>query len=225
MTSQNEANEAHIILRKSDNSGKPQRCRLSLERLNRLLEELDQLISGIDFDKARNSLFIENISLPILDHVKPSKVLPAPSPTEGPETQLLFQSFPKISSSISTKMDPDRCDSRATLVVSRHDHSSEDSSTETRSFYESLNGTPMVFKRADMEPDVRIRIFEKEFHLHSFVLRIHSRHFREMFDLTSVVFNGSDNGTVSGTFRYDYESVLEPMGGWSLMPAIMVCAF
>ncbi|KAG4419550.1 hypothetical protein IFR04_007344 [Cadophora malorum] len=75
----------------------------------------------------------------------------------------------------------------------------------------SSSGIPKAFNAPGMKTDVRIRVFEREFHVHSVVLRLYSAFFRTFLD-------SADKGTVTGEghFRYDYVSVLDPDGGWGL---------
>ncbi|KAL5314543.1 hypothetical protein ACEPPN_017183 [Leptodophora sp. 'Broadleaf-Isolate-01'] len=75
----------------------------------------------------------------------------------------------------------------------------------------SSSGIPKAFHAPGMKTDVRIRVFEREFHVHSVVLRLYSAFFRTFLD-------SADKGPVSGEgqFRYDYVSVLDPDGGWGL---------
>jgi len=82
----------------------------------------------------------------------------------------------------------------------------------------SSSGIPKAFNAPGMKTDVRIRVFEREFHVHSVVLRLYSAFFRTFLD-------SADKGTVTGEghFRYDYVSVLDPDGGWGLEVAKPVC--
>lgn len=75
----------------------------------------------------------------------------------------------------------------------------------------SSSGVPKAFNAPGMKTDVRIRVFEREFHVHSVVLRLYSAFFRTFLD-------SGDKGPVDGEgqFRYDYVSVLDPDGGWGL---------
>lgn len=86
----------------------------------------------------------------------------------------------------------------------------------------SSSGIPKAFHAPGMKTDVRIRVFEREFHVHSVVLRLYSAFFRTFLD-------SADKGPVSGEgqFRYDYVSVLDPDGGWGLEVAkpVRYCSF
>lgn len=69
-----------------------------------------------------------------------------------------------------------------------------------------------------MRLDVRINVFDREFHVHSVVLRLYSNFFRKLLDYT-------DQNPAPGMdgFLYDYVSVMSPDRGWRLDLAKKVC--
>lgn len=73
-------------------------------------------------------------------------------------------------------------------------------------------GMPVAFRASGMQADVRIRIFEREFHVHSIVLRLYSAFFRTSLDSA----DKGESGSERGSWRYDYVSVMDPDGGWGL---------
>ncbi|KAL2063703.1 hypothetical protein VTL71DRAFT_5508 [Oculimacula yallundae] len=75
-------------------------------------------------------------------------------------------------------------------------------------------GPPRTFTAPGMKTDVRIRVFDREFHCHSVVLRLYSAFFRTFLDSAE---KQSMNG--ESQFRYDYVSVTDPDGGWGLEAA------
>lgn len=77
----------------------------------------------------------------------------------------------------------------------------------------SSSGVPKRFSAPGMKTDVRIRVFEREFHVHSVVLRLYSAFFRTFLDSAD---KGSGAVSGEGQFRYNYISVLDPDGGWGL---------
>ncbi|PBP16491.1 hypothetical protein BUE80_DR012781 [Diplocarpon rosae] len=77
----------------------------------------------------------------------------------------------------------------------------------------SSPGTPMAFKAPGIKTDVRIRVFEREFHVHSPVLRLYSAFFRTILGSTDT---GLTEDHETETWRYDFVSVLDPDGGWGL---------
>ncbi|CZT06610.1 uncharacterized protein RAG0_12292 [Rhynchosporium agropyri] len=78
----------------------------------------------------------------------------------------------------------------------------------------SGGAVPKAFNAPGMKTDVRIRVFDREFHCHSVVLRLYSAFFRTFLD-------SSDNQSANreSQFRYDYISVMDPDGGWGLEAA------
>ncbi len=76
--------------------------------------------------------------------------------------------------------------------------------------------TPRKFNAPGMKTDVRVRVFEREFHVHSVVLKLYSAFFRTLLDSAD---KKSKDRDVERRFRYDYTSVLDPDGGWGLEAA------
>jgi hypothetical protein len=82
----------------------------------------------------------------------------------------------------------------------------------------STNGTnAIVFAASGLKADVRIKVFEQEFHVHSVVLKLHSAFFRKFIDVEDRV------SSYSEIFRYDYISCVDVDGGWGLEVATEVC--
>ncbi|EKD18166.1 uncharacterized protein L3040_007660 [Drepanopeziza brunnea f. sp. 'multigermtubi'] len=77
------------------------------------------------------------------------------------------------------------------------------------------SGTPIAFRASGMQTDVRIRVFEREFHVHSVVLRLYSAFFRTFLDSA----DKEETEAEKGSWRYDYVSVMDPDGGWGLEAA------
>jgi hypothetical protein len=97
------------------------------------------------------------------------------------------------------------------MVMMAFGHSSLTSSNA------STNGTnAIVFAASGLKPDVRIKVFEQEFHVHSVVLKLHSAFFRKLIDIEDRV------SSYSETFRYDYISCVDVDGGWGLEVATEV---
>jgi hypothetical protein len=80
----------------------------------------------------------------------------------------------------------------------------------------TIGANPIVFAASGLKPDVRIKVFEQEFHVHSVVLRLHSAFFRKLIDVEDRV------SSYSETFRYDYISCVDVGGGWGLEVATEV---
>jgi hypothetical protein len=74
----------------------------------------------------------------------------------------------------------------------------------------------IVFAASGLKPDVRIKVFDQEFHVHSVVLKLHSAFFRRFLDVEDRA------SSYSKTFRYDYISCVDVDGGWGLEAATEV---
>ncbi|KAH6723081.1 hypothetical protein BKA61DRAFT_5312 [Leptodontidium sp. MPI-SDFR-AT-0119] len=78
-----------------------------------------------------------------------------------------------------------------------------------------VNPNAIVFISPGSEPDVRFRVFDDEYHLHSTVLKYHSRFFRQFLDSPD-----KPAGPASKSFCYEYVSFFDKDGSdWSLQPA------
>lgn len=81
-----------------------------------------------------------------------------------------------------------------------------------------VNPNAIVFISPGSEPDVRFRVFDDEYHLHSTVLKYHSRFFRQFLDSPD-----KPAGPASKSFCYEYVSFFDKDGSdWSLQPASKV---
>jgi hypothetical protein len=81
--------------------------------------------------------------------------------------------------------------------------------------------SPIIFSSPDLKPDVRLKVFNQEFHVHSVILRLHSAYFRRFLDSPE---KPDKALTVGGIFKYDYISIIDEDGGdWGLEPTSMVC--
>ncbi|TVY73407.1 hypothetical protein LSUE1_G008361 [Lachnellula suecica] len=69
---------------------------------------------------------------------------------------------------------------------------------------------PTIFESPGTEPDVRIVVFDREFHVHSAILRHDSGFFRE--NLVS----SNASGTTASHICYEYVSVVDDEGAWRL---------
>lgn len=77
---------------------------------------------------------------------------------------------------------------------------------------------PIIFKSPGLDPDVRLKVFEHEFHVHSVVLKLHSNYFRCFLDSPDKL-----GTSVSSSFRYNYISMIDPDGTWELESVEKVC--
>jgi len=76
-----------------------------------------------------------------------------------------------------------------------------------------ISGEPIVYKLPDpsLKPDVRLDVFDQQFHAHSAILRIYSAFFRTFLDSPD-----KTSPLASASFRYDYVSVVDDDGTWGL---------
>ncbi|KAJ5042239.1 uncharacterized protein L3040_004793 [Drepanopeziza brunnea f. sp. 'multigermtubi'] len=87
----------------------------------------------------------------------------------------------------------------------RLDHSSNN-------VLENIDKGPVISFSSTLIPDVRIMVFDKEYHLHSAILRVKSGYFRASFDRQDI-----GPGPRSAQFLYEYISVFDKEGiEWSL---------
>lgn len=85
---------------------------------------------------------------------------------------------------------------------------------------EGLRTPPVVFKSPGLQPDVRLKVFDTDFHVHSVVLKLHSNYFRRFLDAPD-----KPEGPASPLFRYEYSTVVDEDGTWALEPlARYVCS-
>ena len=94
-------------------------------------------------------------------------------------------------------------------VVPTKQHSTMSSSKE-----------PIVFKSPGLKPDVRLTVFDQEFHVHSTLLKLYSAFFRTYLDSADKAPAPS-----SAVFRYEYVSVIDEDGTWGLEAASKVRTF
>jgi hypothetical protein len=74
--------------------------------------------------------------------------------------------------------------------------------------------TPIIFTLQREKPDVRIDLFDQEFHIHSLALRTHSLFFRTFLD------SADKANIVPATtgFKYEYVTKVDTDGdGWNLV--------
>ncbi|KAL3419780.1 hypothetical protein PVAG01_08278 [Phlyctema vagabunda] len=77
-----------------------------------------------------------------------------------------------------------------------------------------FGSSPTIFVAQGIKPDVRIDVFGiEEFHVHSTILKLHSRFFYKFLDSPE-----KSGKPVSQLFRYDYMAVEDPDGYWGLEP-------
>lgn len=73
---------------------------------------------------------------------------------------------------------------------------------------------PVLFKVRGLEPDMRLKVFEAEFHVHSTILKMHSHYFFNFLD-------SADESNLSGDttkFKYDWVTKVDDDGeGWQLV--------
>ena len=75
------------------------------------------------------------------------------------------------------------------------------------------NDHRLVFNVPGIQPDVRLKVFALEFHVHSTILRTHSALFRVFLDSSEKC-----PASPSAQFSYDYISVVDDDGVWGLEP-------
>jgi hypothetical protein len=78
---------------------------------------------------------------------------------------------------------------------------------------------PVIFKSRNLKPDVRLKVFGKEFHVHSVVLKMHSTYFLKLIE---PVENRQSTTSSSIRFPYEYISIADDDGEWSLEPPSIV---
>lgn len=59
---------------------------------------------------------------------------------------------------------------------------------------------PIVIRLPGQKPDVRLAVFDQEFHVHSVLLKLNSAFFRKFLDSPD---KASHSSQVLGTFKYD----------------------
>ncbi|CAG8979884.1 hypothetical protein HYALB_00002658 [Hymenoscyphus albidus] len=65
-----------------------------------------------------------------------------------------------------------------------------------------------------LKPDVRLLVFNREYHVHSVILKLHSNYFRKFLDSPD---KSSEPASVN--FQYEYVTVVDGDGIWALEPA------
>jgi hypothetical protein len=83
---------------------------------------------------------------------------------------------------------------------------------------------PIVFKTPIARPDMRVKVFRKEFHIHSTILKLYSEYFRKFLDSPEKPSTSSSNPSTT-QFKYDYISIVDEDGEWGLEPVSMVSIF
>jgi BTB/POZ domain len=77
---------------------------------------------------------------------------------------------------------------------------------------------PIVFQAPGLKPDVCLKVFDQEFHVHSVLLKLHSEFFRKFHDSPDKAAGGGDSA--SG-FRYPWVTeVDEARDDWHLVAAL-----
>jgi hypothetical protein len=84
---------------------------------------------------------------------------------------------------------------------------------------ETASPPPIIFEQPGFKVDVRLDAFGQVFHIHSIILKLYSKYFRQFLD------SPDKKPAPSGAlFTYDYVSVVDvDDGGWSLQPVQTVC--
>jgi hypothetical protein len=86
--------------------------------------------------------------------------------------------------------------------------------------------SPTVFQTPDLKPDVRLRVFDFEFHVHSVLLKLHSAFFRKFLDspdktdLQSAGNLETPSAVVNfytGNFKYDWVTEVDGDKTWHLV--------
>ncbi|KAK0115517.1 hypothetical protein ONS95_000205 [Cadophora gregata] len=75
---------------------------------------------------------------------------------------------------------------------------------------------PIIFNARGTRPDVRLRVFDTEFHVSSTILRLYSAHFLKAFGWPGPETQSSGN---SGAFKYEWDTIVEEDGDWVLVSA------
>ncbi|KAF4637464.1 hypothetical protein G7Y89_g620 [Cudoniella acicularis] len=71
---------------------------------------------------------------------------------------------------------------------------------------------PTVFTTPGTRPDLRFKVFNREFHVHSVILRVNSAFFRKFLD----PINLEDQKPASGLFTYEWYTKIEDDGSWCI---------
>lgn len=78
----------------------------------------------------------------------------------------------------------------------------------------------IIFKSPGLQPDLRIKVFDSEFHVHSAVLRLRSAFFRRFLDSPDKI-----PAPAGAKFQYEYISVVDDDGAWGLQVLTLVRYF
>ena len=73
--------------------------------------------------------------------------------------------------------------------------------------------SPIVFRRHDARPNMRIQALNQDFHVHSFVLKSESEFFFKFLDSA----DKQPPPLFSAGFQYTWVTQIDPGGGWSLV--------
>lgn len=77
---------------------------------------------------------------------------------------------------------------------------------------------PVIFALPGYDIDTKLQVFDIEFHVHSVILKLHSKFFRTFLDSLDKV-----PAPTSACFRYDYDTVVDQDGkSWGLEVASKV---
>jgi hypothetical protein len=75
---------------------------------------------------------------------------------------------------------------------------------------------PVVFTTRGLTADVRLGVFNAEFHVHSVVLKMHSAFFFKFLDSPD---KASPATVAPGVFKYEWVTKIDEDGSWSLVDA------
>lgn len=86
---------------------------------------------------------------------------------------------------------------------------------------------PTVFQAAGLQPDVRLKVFDEQFIVHSPILKLYSTFFLKFLDspdkqlnhdvVCPSLANGRIFTVVPSTFKYEWVTEVEDDGGWHLV--------
>ncbi|CAG8955889.1 hypothetical protein HYFRA_00008739 [Hymenoscyphus fraxineus] len=78
---------------------------------------------------------------------------------------------------------------------------------------------PIIFRLPHKTPDVRLVVFDQEYHVHSTILKLYSNYFRKFLDSPD-----KPGSSPSSLFKYEYVTVVDDDGIWALESAHKVQA-
>ncbi|CAG8955890.1 hypothetical protein HYFRA_00008740 [Hymenoscyphus fraxineus] len=80
---------------------------------------------------------------------------------------------------------------------------------------DETTNVPKVYRLpGGLKPDVRLLVFDQEYHVHSTILKLHSNYFRRFLDSPD-----KTGEPASANFQYEYATVVDDDGTWALEPA------